>query len=500
MIEWAVVAFDVVSLVTFGVAFLLVVRERFEEFQPYDRIIRVFLALAIFVYAFVAFSNILEHAGITAKLDEYEDYVEILFVPLVAYAVYSMQTARLFKDARRAEQLVRAEHGLLTAIVDTSPTGIMLVTSAGSIAFANDTAREMLALEPIAETGSLAMPPDLTCISSESTSARPLALDTLALGQSFRGSVCIVEVAGRKMALSVSASPLGEGVEAGDARGSVVSFVDVTEREQARQMLLDAQARYSLDLERTVDERTVELLAVNRALESANMAKREFLASVSHEFKTPLNAIQGFTGLMLDEVPGPINAEQSKQLGLVKDSSAQLLKLVERLLELEKIESGHAVVTWAPAVVTDVVQQVVDLIAPLATERGVTLVVDSDGAVAAETDAGLLGQIVRNLVSNAVKFTPSGGTVTLRTRAANGSVSISVADTGIGIAQADQTTIFEPFAQVDSPLDQKPAGTGLGLAICRELTTALEGSITVGSALGEGSTFTVDIPQSHAGD
>ncbi len=500
MIEWAIVGFDVISLVTFGVAVVLILRERFEEFEPYARIIRVFLAFAVFVYAFVAFSNILEHAGITAKLDEYEDYVEILFVPLIAYAIYSMHTARLFSDMHRAEQLLRAEHGLLTAIVDTSPTGIMLVTSSGSIAFANDTAREMLSLQPIAETGSLAMPPDLNCTSSESASARPLNLESLALGQTFRGSVCIVEVDDRKIALSVSASPLGEGAEPGDARGSVVSFVDVTEREQARQMLLDAQARYSLDLERTVDERTVELLAVNRALETANKAKREFVASVSHEFKTPLNAIQGFTGLLLDGVPGPVNAEQSKQLALVRDSSVQLLGLVDRLLELEKIESGHAVVTWAPVVVSDVVQQVVDLMALLATERGVTLIVDSADEVTAETDEGLLGQIVRNLVSNAVKFTPPGGTVTLRVEARDGSVSVSVADTGIGISPADQARVFEPFAQVDMPAHHKPAGTGLGLAICRELAVALNGSISLSSELGEGSTFTVTIPQVHAAE
>ncbi|TDB37958.1 MAG: PAS domain-containing sensor histidine kinase [Actinobacteria bacterium] len=493
-----IVALDVISLISFSAALLLILRARFEEFEPYARVIRVFLVLAISVYAFVAFSNILEHAGITAQLDEYEDYVEILFVPLIAYALYSMQTARRFKETQRAEQLLRAEHGLLTAIVDTSPTGIMLVTSSGSIAFANDTARDTLSLQTIAETGSLAMPPDLTCISSESTSARPLALDELALGQSFRGSVCIVEAAGRKMALSVSASPLGDSAEPGAARGSVVAFVDVTEREQARQMLLDAQARYSLDLERTVDERTVELLAVNRALEAANRAKRDFLASASHEFKTPLNAIQGFTGLMLDEVPGPVNAEQMKQLGLIRDSSTELLKLVERLLELEKIESGHAVVTWAPTVVSEVVQHVVDLVAPLANERGVTLVIDSEDAITAETDAGLLGQIVRNLVSNAVKFTPSGGTVTLRVSAVGESARVAVVDTGVGIAPEDQARIFEPFAQVDNQLPEKPPGTGLGLAICRELTTALDGTITVSSAPGEGSTFVVEIPLSRA--
>lgn len=495
MIEWAVVAFDVISLIAFGIALALVIRERFEEFQPYARIIRTFLALAVFVYAFVAFSNILEHAGITAKLDEYEDYVEILFVPFVAYAIYSMNTSRLFNDARRAEGLVRAEHELLTTIVDTSPAGIMLVTPSGAIAFANDTAKEMLRLQSAQETGDLAMPGDLICTSTESALAQPLSLESLARGETFRGSVCIVETGGRKIALSVSASPLGETDRPGDgAHGSVVSFVDVTEREQARQELLDAQARYSLDLERTVDERTVELLAMNRALEDANKTKRDLVASVSHELKTPLNAIQGFTGLLLDEAAGPVNAEQSKQLGMVKDASRQLLGLVERLLELERIGTGHAVVTPTRVPVLAAARQVVDLIAPLAHERGVSLVVEPGDEVVVVTDPGLLGQIFRNLVSNGVKFTPPAGTVSVRVEAGSDTVRIAVKDTGIGIAEADQQRIFEPFAQVEVPQGEKPAGTGLGLAICRELAATLGGSIAVVSAPGKGSTFTVEIP------
>ncbi len=492
--EPAVVFFDAISLITFGIAFVLVLREPFDEFKPYDRIIRVFLALAVFVYAFVAFSNLLEHAGITAALDAYEDYVEILFVPLVAYAIYSMSTARQFNETRRAGELLRAEHDLLTAVVDTSPTGIMLVTSAGTIAFANDRAREMLGLQPSPDLDALSMPEDFRCTSTVSASARPLSLEHLAHGEPFSGALCIIEVGGRKAALSVSASSLGDEFGPGEAHGSVVSMIDVTEREQARQELLDAQARYSLDLERTVDERTVELLAMNRALEAANRSKRDFVASISHEFKTPLNSIQGFTGLMLDETAGPLNAEQVKQMRFVNDSSQQLLGLVERLLEFERIESGHAVVTPGDTDVRGVAQQIVDLMAPLAAEHGVPVRVEAEGDVVAETDAGLLGQVVRNLVSNAVKFTPAGGHVTVRVESDDTIARVAVTDTGIGIAETDQARIFEPFAQVDVPSGDKPAGTGLGLSICRELASALGGRFTLTSVPGEGSTFAVEVP------
>ena len=242
MADWLVVALDVVSFLAFSIAFVLVLRERFESSSPYSRVIKLFFALAVMVYIFVAFSNILEHAGITAVLDEYEDYVEILFVPFVAYAVYTTYTARLHNDVRRAGELLNSEHRLLTAIVDTSPTGIMLVTSAGTLAFANDMARETLRLETGADE-SLSMPGDLSCLSTQDSSIKPLSLENLAKGVRLLGSTCIVETGGKKVALSVSSSPLGAEALPGAAQGSVVAFVDVTEREEARQGLLDAQAR-----------------------------------------------------------------------------------------------------------------------------------------------------------------------------------------------------------------------------------------------------------------
>ncbi|PKL74242.1 MAG: hypothetical protein CVV27_21500, partial [Candidatus Melainabacteria bacterium HGW-Melainabacteria-1] len=181
MAGWVVVALDVIAFFAFSIALVLVLRERFENSNPYSGVIKLLFALAVLVYVFVAFSNILEHAGITAVLDEYEDYVEILFVPLIAYAVYTMHTARLYNDARRAAELLNAEHGLLTAIIDTSPTGIMLVTSAGTLAFANDMARETLRLQS-GPGESLQMPDDLTCLSTQDSSVRPLSLEGLARG------------------------------------------------------------------------------------------------------------------------------------------------------------------------------------------------------------------------------------------------------------------------------------------------------------------------------
>ncbi len=492
MSEWLIVVFDIVSCIAFSAAFVAVLAVPHREFRSQVRVVRIFLALAIAVYVFVGVSNILEHAGITAALDAYEDYAEILFVPLVAYALFAASTAQRENDLRRASELVRAEHTLLTGIIETSPGGIMLVASSGEIAFANDRAKDLLGVNSDPESGALRLPSDLVCTSTVSSNSRPLDLQRLAAGEVFDSAVCIVEANGRRVALSVSASPLTS--PDGPVKGSVVAFVDVTEREQARQDLLDAQARYSLDLERTVDERTVDLFALNRELERANRSKQDFLARANHELRTPLTAIVGFTGTLLSGDTGPINQEQRTQIGMVKESGEQLLSLVNQLLDMGRVESGHAVIESIETDLGVLLTDVVELMRPIAANHGVALTVDTPRGLMVRTDPDLLGQIVRNLVSNAVKFTDAGGTVSLRGSADAHSATISVTDTGIGISADEQDRVFEPFVQVESAQSGRPKGTGLGLAICRDLAAALGGSVRLESTPAEGSTFTVQLP------
>jgi len=490
--EWLIVVFDVISSVAFLAAFVAVLLVPFDEFRSHAKVVRLFLALAIAVYAFVGVANILEHAGISVALDPYEDYAEVLFVPLVAYALIATSTAQRENELRRASELVLAEHSLLTGIVETSPGGIMLVASSGEVAFANDRAKDLLGIRSDPATGALSLPADLICTSTVAANARPLDLLRLAAGEVFDSAVCIVETDGRRVALSVSANPLAS--PDGPTQGSVVAFVDVTEREQARQDLLDAQARYSLDLERTVDERTVDLFALNRELERANRAKQEFLARANHELRTPLTAIVGFAGMLLDGKPGPMNTEQRTQVGMVKESGEQLLGLVDRLLDMGRVESGHAVIEPAETDVAVLLTEVADLIRPLAGNRGVSLAVVVTPGLVLRTDPDLLGQIVRNLLSNAIKFTDAGGSVTLSGATNTHAALISVADTGIGIPADEQERVFDAFIQVPSAQTDRPKGTGLGLAICRDLAAALGGSVHVESTFGTGSVFTVELP------
>ncbi len=492
MSQALIVTFDVISCIAFVIALVVVLTVRFDEYHAYARTVRLFLALAVAINVFVGVSNILEHAGITAALDPYEDYCEILSVPLVAYAIFTTNIAQREGAVRRAGELVRAEHDLLTAIVETSPGGIMLVASSGDIAFANDRAKDLLRLRSDGETGSLRLPADLICTSTISASTRPLDLAQLAAGEVFDSAVCIVEVDGRRVALSVSASPIA--VSDGAVRGSVVAFVDVTEREQARQDLLDAQARYSLDLERTVDERTVDLFALNRELERANRARQEFFARANHELRTPLNAIAGFAGLLMSGAAGQVNAEQRTQVSMIKDSSEQLLALVDRLLDMGLVESGRAVVEPAETDLSGLLAEIAGLVGPLAGGRGVSVEVACAPGFTLRTDPDLLGQVVRNLLSNAIKFTDAGGSVTLSAQADGDRVLISVADTGIGIPADEQVRVFDAFTQVPSAQTDRPKGTGLGLAICRDLVAALGGAIDLTSTVGVGSTFTVALP------
>jgi PAS domain S-box-containing protein len=247
-------------------------------------------------------------------------------------------------------------------------------------------------------------------------------------------------------------------------------------------------ARLQEGLERRVEERTEELRI-------ASDAKSALLANMSHELRTPLNAVIGYSGILLQGMAGPLNDEQLKQLGMVNDAGKHLLALVSELLDLSRIEAGRMNVEFCEVSVTGVVGAVADLAAPMADAQGLALVTDVDPALRSiRSDGTRLEQALLNLVSNAIKFTPSG-CVTLTARADGPDVVFEVADTGIGIDSAEQRRIFEPFYQGSSSQEAKIEGTGLGLALTRRITTALGGTIALASTPGRGSTFTLRFPR-----
>lgn len=266
-------------------------------------------------------------------------------------------------------------------------------------------------------------------------------------------------------------------------------------REQAgRKAAQLALEQIRAELEERVWARTAELLVAKDKAESADRIKSAFLATMSHELRTPLNSIIGFTGVCLQELPGPLNAEQKKQLGMVQISARHLLALINDVLDISKIEAGQLEVRLEPFDVQQTVERAIEAIRPLARKKGLEIHADiAPDVTTIKSDRRRVEQILLNLLSNAVKFT-NQGSVAVKCAVEGGWLTTSVSDSGIGIAAPDLTNLFRPFHQLDTGLARRHEGTGLGLSICKRLSEKLGGSISVESRLGQGSTFSYRLP------
>ena len=223
--------------------------------------------------------------------------------------------------------------------------------------------------------------------------------------------------------------------------------------------------------------------------------KSRVLSDISHEIRTPLNAILNLTRLLVDRVDGDLTAEQERQVRLIRSSASTLSELVNDLLELARMEAGKTVARVTDFSVSDLFAALRGVFRPLLTVDTVELVFDDVASLPTlHTDEGKLGQILRNLISNALKFTERGEVrVSAQLRSAE-RIALSVADTGIGISPNDLERIFQEFSQVENPLQRRAQGTGLGLPLSRKLAEFLGGSLDVRSTPGEGSVFTATIP------
>jgi len=231
--------------------------------------------------------------------------------------------------------------------------------------------------------------------------------------------------------------------------------------------------------------------------EAANRAKSEFLANMSHELRTPLNAIIGFSHIIASEMMGPVGTAKYLSYGRdIERSGQHLLQLIGEILDLAKIETGKFSLDEAEVDLGEVVRDAVRVIQPQSEAAHVALEVGNDGAgLIVRADPLRLKQILLNLLSNAVKFTDRGGQVRIEAEAADGAgLAIRVIDTGIGIAPEDIERIMLPFEQVGSAMARNTGGTGLGLALAREFAALHEGTLTLDSRLGQGTTATVRLP------
>lgn len=273
-----------------------------------------------------------------------------------------------------------------------------------------------------------------------------------------------------------------------EARIAVVT--DITDRKLAELEL----ERYRKHLENMVEERTAELEIAKERAESADQLKSAFLATMSHELRTPLNSIIGFTGMLLQELPGPLNDEQKKQLRMTQKSGRHLLSLINDILDLSKIEAGQLNLSTDRFRISDVIQNVIDLSKPFAISKNLLLtsVVDPE-LPEIISDQFRVQQVIINLVNNALKFTEQGS-VKVEAFKNGKHIVVRVIDTGMGIEASHIDALFKPFIQIDTGIARKHEGTGLGLSISKKLMTMLGGTISVESEPEKGSTFAIELP------
>jgi protein-histidine pros-kinase len=234
---------------------------------------------------------------------------------------------------------------------------------------------------------------------------------------------------------------------------------------------------------------------IERSLQEASRLKSEFLANMSHELRTPLNGIIGFSELLVDEKPGPLNPKQKEFLGDVLNSGRHLLQLINDILDLSKIEAGYMHLAPALFEPAKAAAEVCSIIAPTARKRSVSIrqrIVSDVGS--AMLDQQRFKQMLYNLLSNAVKFSHEGGEVEVAVERAAGQLCVHVVDHGIGISREDQAKLFIEFQQLDASAARHYEGTGLGLALTKKIVELQGGSIRVESDSGKGSTFTVELP------
>jgi len=279
---------------------------------------------------------------------------------------------------------------------------------------------------------------------------------------------------------------------ADDLAYGIVSLRNRAERIRAEKELQEAYAQ----LETKVEERTEELAQANIKLQELDRLKSMFIASMSHELRTPLNSIIGFTGVILQGIPGEINPEQRKQLTMVKNSANHLLALINDVIDLSKIESGKIELLIKEFDLSAAIREAEESLKVAASEKGLRLSVHMPDSLIVEGDERRTKQVIMNMVSNAVKYTGSGE-IDIKAEKREGRTEISVRDTGIGIRQENMDKLFKAFSRIREDGMPIHEGTGLGLYLSKKIVDLLGGEMKAQSETGKGSLFTFSLPLKH---
>jgi signal transduction histidine kinase len=271
----------------------------------------------------------------------------------------------------------------------------------------------------------------------------------------------------------------------GEGLGPALKNAELYEALREKNRQLDEQNRELRSHQR-------ELLEKTREVEQASQLKSEFLANMSHELRTPLNSIIGFSELMLDQVPGPVNRKQRQCLEDILSSGRHLLSLIDQVLDLSKIESGRAELRLAGVALPELTESLKNTMLPILRPRRQSLTVRiEEDLPQVYADKAKLRQVFFNLLSNSSRFTPEGGRIEIEAVRNGAYCRVTVADNGIGIKKEDQERIFEPFCQLDNP---QGGGTGLGLVVVKQIVEKHSGRVWVESRYGKGSRFSFTLP------
>ena len=403
-----------------------------------------------------------------------------------------------YQRLRAAEAEVRAERDRLDLIIDSVADPILVTDSSGNLVMMNAPAERFFIAPPGV---SLTEVQRVQANDANFTSFVSNLMFGRAGDSRYQGGVNLVDP---KTGQPVPVEALSGNVygDLGEVSAIVTILHDRTEAIEREQLYEQLKAA-SAELERRVQEATSALVHQNERLrrqaielEQASAAKSQFLANVSHDVRTPLNAILGYTSLLLKGVSGPVDPTQRESLARVDANARHLLALVSEILDISRIEAGKMPVRNSSIKLHELIDEIMTEVEPLIATSSLTVTVNvPDRLPTIRSDRQKMKQVILNLLTNALKFTHRGSVnVSCAHQRASREIAIAVADTGIGIAEADQARIFEAFSQADPAPTREAGGTGLGLAICRRLATVLGGRITLESKLRQGSTFTLIIP------
>jgi PAS domain S-box-containing protein len=403
-----------------------------------------------------------------------------------------------YRRLSEAEMQMRTERNRLDLLVDSVADPIIVTDPAGDILMTNSPAERFVTLaEGASKQHALRVQANVAQFSSFVSG---LLLQS-GINQRWRERITVTDPAtGRVVPMEAVAGTMMTGPS--ELSGVVTVLHDQTETIERERLYAELQ-QASAYLEMRVREATAELAHQNEllrrqalALEQASAAKSQFLANVSHEFRTPLNAILGYSLMLIGGFYGQLTEEQQKTVQRIDANSKHLATLINDVLDIERIEAGRMPLQVSQFPLDEVVREVMEeLQGVIAQAAALVLVTLPDQVPKLRSDRQKLKQILVNLLSNALKYTKDGQVdIIAEQEPERGRVFLRVKDTGVGIAPEDHMRIFEPFQQAKRVITRPQGGTGLGLAISRRLARMLGGDISLESALGEGSTFTVQIP------